>query len=200
MTKSELTKLIEPAIEQLGFELSDLELKIGGQDGVVRLFIDSPNGITLEDCESVSRQVSAILDVADPVAGNYSLEVSSPGLDRTLTKLAHFQRFTGKDVRVKLRFPIEGRRNFRGALRAADEEKIEIEVDGEAHSLLLATIESARLVPTAGQARRSSTRTPVSPHSFKERGSRAFSSVRETACAGWSSLAGSRMSRSGTSS
>lgn len=151
MTKDELTKLIEPAIEQLGFELSDLELKIGGQDGVVRLFIDCPNGITLENCESVSRQVSAILDVADPVPGNYSLEVSSPGLDRTLTKPAHFQRFTGEDVRVKLRFPIAGRRNFRGPLRAADEEKIEIEVDGEAHSLPLATIESARLVPAAGQ-------------------------------------------------
>ncbi len=151
MTKGELTKLIEPAIEQLGFELSDLEMKIGGQDGLVRLFIDSPNGITLEDCESVSRQVSAILDVEDPVPGNYSLEVSSPGLDRTLTKLAHFQRFTGEDVRVKLRFPIAGRRNFRGALRAADEEKIEIEVDGEAHTLSLATIESARLVPSAGQ-------------------------------------------------
>ena len=151
MTKDELTKLIEPAIEQLGFELSDFELKIGGQDGVVRLFIDSPNGITLVDCESVSRQVSAILNVEDAVSENYSLEVSSPGLDRTLTKLAHFQRFTGEDVRVKLRFPIAGRRNFRGALRAADEEKIEIEVDGEAHSLPLATIESARLVPTAGQ-------------------------------------------------
>lgn len=151
MTKDELTKLIEPAIEQLGFELSDFELKIGGQDGVVRLFIDSPNGITLEDCESVSRQVSAILNVEDPVSENYSLEVSSPGLDRTLTKLAHYQRFTGEEVRVKLRFPIAGRRNFRGALRAADEEKIEIEVDGEAHSLPLATIESARLVPTAGQ-------------------------------------------------
>ena len=147
MTKDELTKLIEPAIEQLGFELSDLELKIGGQNGVVRVFIDSPNGITLDDCESVSRQVSAIFDVADPVPDNYSLEVSSPGLDRTLTKLAHFQKFTGEDVRVKLRFPIAGRRNFRGALRAADEEKIEIEVDGEAHSLPLATIESARLVP-----------------------------------------------------
>jgi ribosome maturation factor RimP len=117
MTKNELTKLIEPAIEQLGFELSDLELKIGGQDGLVRLFIDKPDGITHED------------------------------LDRTLTKPAHFQRFKGEDVRVKLRFPIAGRRNFRGALRAADEEKIEIEVDGEAHSLPLATIESARLVP-----------------------------------------------------
>ena len=147
MTKSELTKLIEPAIEQLGFEFSDLELKIGGPDGLVRVFIDKPDGITHEDCVSVSRQVSAILDVEDPDSGNYSLEVSSPGLDRTLTKPAHFQRFKGEDVRVKLRFPIAGRRNFRGALRAADEEKIEIEVDGEAHSLPLATIESARLVP-----------------------------------------------------
>ena len=148
MTKDELTALIEPAIESLGYELSDIELKLGGRDGFLRVFIDRSDGIDVEDCQSVSRQVSAILDVEDPLPGNYVLEVSSPGLDRTLTKPAHFQRFMGKDVRIKLRFPLDGRRNFRGALRSADKEKIEVEVDGESHSLPLATIESARLVPT----------------------------------------------------
>jgi ribosome maturation factor RimP len=148
MTKDELTALIEPAIESLGYELSDIELKLGGRDGFLRVFIDRSDGIDVEDCQSVSRQVSAILDVEDPLPGNYVLEVSSPGLDRTLTKPAHFQRFMGEDVRIKLRFPLDGRRNFRGALRSADEEKIEVEVDGESHSLPLATIESARLVPT----------------------------------------------------
>ncbi len=148
MTGEELTKLLEPAIEQLGYELSDLELKLGGQDGVIRLFIDKDDGVRLEDCETVSRQVSALLDVEDPVPGHYVLEVSSPGLDRRLTKLEHFQRFMGEDIRVKLRFPVRGRMNFRGALRAADEENIEIEVDGESHRLPIATIQSARLIPT----------------------------------------------------
>ena len=147
MSRERLTKLLEPAIERLGYELTDLELKLGGQDGLVRIFIDKDDGIDIEDCEAVSRQVSAILDVEDPLPGQYTLEVSSPGLDRALTKPAHFARFMGEDVRVKLRFPLEGRRNFKGALKFSDKEKIEIEVDGESYSLPLATIESARLVP-----------------------------------------------------
>lgn len=147
MSRDEIVKLLEPAIEHLGYELADLELRTGGRDGIVRLFIDKADGVGIEDCEIVSRYVSAILDVEDPVQGNYSLEVSSPGLDRTLTKPAHFRRFMGQDVRVKLRFPLAGRRNFRGALKSADEEKIEVEVDGESHSLPIATIESARLIP-----------------------------------------------------
>lgn len=147
MSKSELIKLLEPTVDHLGYELTDLELKLGGRDGLVRLFIDAQDGIGVEDCETVSRQVSAILDVEDPIPGNYTLEVSSPGLDRTLTKPAHFQRFMGEDVRVKLRFPLDGRRNFRGALAAVDDENIEVVVDGESHSLPLSTIESARLVP-----------------------------------------------------
>jgi len=146
--KVELAKLIEPAIEQLGYELSDLELHLGGRDGVIRVFIDKPEGVDLTDCEIVSRQLSAVLDVEDPLPGQYRLEVSSPGLDRKLTKPEHFRRFTGETVRVKLRFPVDGRRNFRGALRAADDEKIEVEVDGESLSLQMATIESARLVPS----------------------------------------------------
>ena len=113
----------------------------------MRIYIDKADGIDVEDCEAVSRQVSAILDVEDPLPGHYTLEVSSPGLDRTLTKPAHFERFMGEDVRVKLRFPLDGRRNFKGALKSVDEDNIEVEVDGESHSLPLATIESARLVP-----------------------------------------------------
>jgi ribosome maturation factor RimP len=147
MTSDELMKLLGPAVESLGYELSDLELRIGTRDGMLRLFIDKPEGIGLEDCEIVNRQISTLLDVEDPIPGNYVLEVSSPGLDRRLTKVEHFKRFKGNDIRVKLRFPIEGRKNFRGALRAADEENIEVEVDGESHSLPIATIESARLVP-----------------------------------------------------
>ena len=149
MSRDKLIKLVEPLVEQLGFELADLELRTGGRDGILRIFIDKADGIGIEDCEEVSRRVSAILDVEDPVQSDYTLEVSSPGLDRTLTKLAHFQRFMGQDVKVKLRFPLEGRRHYRGALKVADEDKIEVEVDGESFSLPLATIESVRLIPTA---------------------------------------------------
>ena len=147
MTSEELKNLLEPSVEALGYELIELELKTGGRNGLMRLFIDAPDGIGLDDCEAVSRQVSTVLDVEDPIPGNYNLEVSSPGLDRALTKPAHFQRFTGEDVRIKLRTPVDGRRNFRGALRAADEDSIEVEVDGQSHTLAIAAIASARLVP-----------------------------------------------------
>lgn len=146
--KAALQNLIEPTVVDLGYELSDLELKLGGRDGLVRVFIDKPDGVDLADCEIVSRQLSAVLDVEDPLPGHYRLEVSSPGLDRKLTKPAHFQRFVGSPVRVKLRFPLDGRRNFRGTLLAADDERIEVEVDGVTYRLEIAAIDSARLIPS----------------------------------------------------
>lgn len=148
MTGDELANLLEPAVERLGYELIDLEVRLGG-NGLVRLYIDKPDGIGLEDCEKVSLAVSALLDVEDPVPGNYNLEVSSPGLDRKLTKVEHFQRFAGEIVKVQMRFPIEGRRRFRGTLVSSDDENIVVEVDGESHSLPLKTIDTARLVPAA---------------------------------------------------
>jgi ribosome maturation factor RimP len=147
MTGSELAKLLEPTIEGLGYELSDLEAKLGGRSGVVRIFIDHPDGISLDDCEKVSLAVSALLDVEDPLPGQYNLEVSSPGLDRKLTKIEHFQRFAGEIVKVQMRFPIEGRKRFRGTLVSSNDESIVVEVDGEPHSLPMATIDTARLVP-----------------------------------------------------
>lgn len=148
MTGAELARLLEPTVEGLGYELTDLELRLGGKSGVVRVFIDKSDGVGLADCETVSRQISALLDVEDPLPGHYVLEVSSPGLDRKLTKLEHYRRFLGNDLRVQLRFPLEGRRKFRGTLLAADEKAIEIDVDGKSYSLPMATIESARLVPS----------------------------------------------------
>ena len=150
MTRDELANLLEPTVERLGYELVDLEVRLGGKGGLVRLYIDKPDGIDLDDCEKVSLAVSALLDVEDPVPGNYNLEVSSPGLDRKLTKVEHFQRFEGETVKVQLRFPIEGRRRFRGTLLSSDDENIVVEVDGESFSLPLKTIDTARLVPAAG--------------------------------------------------
>ena len=149
MTGDELTNLLEPAIERLGYELVDLEARLAGKGGLVRIYIDKPDGIDLDDCEKVSLAVSALLDVEDPIPGNYNLEVSSPGLDRKLTKIEHFQRFEGEIVKVQMRFPIEGRRRFRGTLVSSDEENIVVDVDGESHSLPLKTIDTARLVPAA---------------------------------------------------
>ena len=147
MTGDELAKLLAPAVERLGYELADLEVRLGGKGGLIRIFIDKPEGIDLDDCEKVSLAVSALLDVEEPVPGNYRLEVSSPGLDRKLTKVEHFQRFEGETVKVQMRFPIEGRRRFRGTLVSSDDENIVVEVDGESHSLPLKTIDTARLVP-----------------------------------------------------
>jgi ribosome maturation factor RimP len=146
MTQDELAKLLEPVVERLGYELVDLEVRLGG-NGLLRLYIDQPDGVDLDDCENVSRAVSALLDVEDPLPGNYNLEISSPGLDRKLTKVEHFQRFMGETVKVQTRFPIEGRRRFRGTLMSSDDENIVVEVDGESHSLPLKTIDTARLVP-----------------------------------------------------
>ncbi len=147
MTSDEMNKLLEPTIERLGFELTDLEVRIGGKGGLVRITIDKPEGIELSDCETVSNAVSALLDVEDPLQGEYNLEVSSPGLDRKLTKVKHFQRFEGETLKVTMRFPIAGRRRFRGKLLSSNDENIVVEVDGESHSLPLATIDTARLVP-----------------------------------------------------
>jgi len=147
MTGDELATMLEPTVERLGYELADLEVRLGGKSGLVRVFIDKPDGIGLDDCEKVSLAVSALLDVEDPLPGNYSLEVSSPGLDRKLTKVEHFQRFMGETVKVQLRFPKEGRRRFRGQLKAVDDENIVVEVDGESYSLALSMIDTARLVP-----------------------------------------------------
>ena len=147
MTRDELAELLEPTVEGLGYELADLEVKLGGRNGVVRLFIDQPGGIGLDDCEKVSLAVSALLDVEDPLPGHYDLEVSSPGVNRKLTKAVHFERFAGDEVKVEMRFPIEGRKRFRGLLKSSDAENIVVVVDGEEHSLPIATIDTARLVP-----------------------------------------------------
>jgi len=149
MTSDELQRLLDPAIERLGYELTDLEVRLGDRGGLLRLTIDKPDGIDLDDCEKVSHAMSALLDVEDPVPGNYNLEVSSPGLDRKLTKTEHFQRFEGETLKVTMRLPIEGRRRFRGILLSSNEENIVVEVDGESHSLPLTMIDTARLVPEA---------------------------------------------------
>ncbi len=142
----ELRKLLEPLVEDLGYELVLVELAGSGQR-TLRLFVDAPGGIMLDDCETVSRNVSALLDVDDPIAGKYVLEVSSPGLERPLVRIEHFQRFVGERVKVRLLRHHLGRKRFTGTLSEADDDGIVVEVDGEAYEITYSDIESAKLAP-----------------------------------------------------
>jgi len=146
-TRENLMEMLEPAIEAMGFELADLELNLGHSRGVLRLFIDHEKGIGLEDCEAVSRQVSGLLDVEDPIAMDYRLEVSSPGLDRKLVKPEHFDRFVGRQIKTRLKRLIEGHRRVKGRLLARDGETVVVQSDSETIAISLADIEVARLVP-----------------------------------------------------
>ncbi|MGA7799547.1 MAG: ribosome maturation factor RimP [Gammaproteobacteria bacterium] len=140
-----LMALIEPAVTALGCELVGVEYVSGSS--LLRVYIDRPEGVTLDDCEAVSYQISGLLDVEDPVPGHYSLEVSSPGLDRPLFKAGDFERFAGQQVRIRLGVPIDGRRNFKGLLRGLRQDDVVIEEDGQEVRLPLERIEQARLVP-----------------------------------------------------
>ena len=144
---TQLWDLLEPVVTGLGYELVEIEYQPNPKHGVLRIFIDQPDGIQLDDCQEVSNQVSALLDVEDPIPGHYNLEVSSPGLDRPLNKVEDFERFTGEMVKIKTGMAIDGQRNFKGLLRGIEGDDITIEFDGKQVSLPLASIEKARLVP-----------------------------------------------------
>ena len=113
---SKLHELLQPVVEALDCELWGLELQSGGKRKLLRIYIDSEDGIGVEDCERVSRQSSSILDVEDAINGEYVLEVSSPGMDRPLYELAQYEKYKGEDISLRLRFPYDGRRNFKGRL------------------------------------------------------------------------------------
>ena len=144
--KRGLIKLLEGPINALGYELVDLDVRTGGR-GLLRIYIDSVNGVTLDDCEIVSKQVGALLDVEDPLPGSYLLEVSSPGLDRRLRTAAHFERFIGEEIKIQLSRAQEGRRRFRGRLLGLDAGVVALEVDGKTWNLSLENIDVATLVP-----------------------------------------------------
>jgi ribosome maturation factor RimP len=145
-----LMRLLEPPIEALGFELVDLELAQAGRGGVLRIFIDVPPpdaSVTVEDCAAVSHAVSEVLEIEDPIKGNYTLEVSSPGFDRILRKRAHFERFVGERIFAELKLPLDGRRRFVGTLKSIGNDSILVEVDGRPYELPLERIQKARLRP-----------------------------------------------------
>jgi ribosome maturation factor RimP len=145
--RERLLELLEPLVVGLGYELVEVEYVSGRSHGTLRLFIDGPDGIAVEDCERVSREVSALLDVEDPIATAYTLEVSSPGLDRVLRTRAHFERFRGSRVLVELLAPRDGRRRYTGMLREVGDAGIGIEVDRQQVDVPFAEIGKARLAP-----------------------------------------------------
>ena len=141
-----LLKLLEAPVQALGYEVVELEFHSQGRGGLLRVYIDREGGVTVDDCEKVSRQVSAVLDVEDPIPGAYTLEVSSPGLDRPLRKEADFVRFAGERAKLELLLPKDGRKRYTGTLKGCEAGEVSIEVDGVVHRLPLGDIAKARLI------------------------------------------------------
>jgi ribosome maturation factor RimP len=137
----------EPVLASHGYELVEVEFVPGAGGGTLRIYIDSPEGIDVEDCGDASHVLSELLDADDPIPSTYSLEVSSPGLDRVLRTPAHFAQFVDERVKVELKVAREGRKRYTGILRRADGESIDLDVDNFSVSLKLAEISKARLAP-----------------------------------------------------
>jgi len=143
----DLTALFEPVVESMGYELVGIEFHSSEHHGVMRVFIDHENGITVDDCAKVSRQISAVIDVEDPIEMAFDLEVSSPGINRPLFKLSDFEKFSGKTAKIKLGVALNGRKNFSGVLQGIDEnQQVIIDVDNEIYELPYQDIAKANLV------------------------------------------------------
>ena len=148
MRHEELTELLAPVVADMGLDCLGVEYSPSQGNGLVRVYIDAlDRAVTVEDCEAVSRQVSATLDVHDPVQGRYTLEVSSPGLDRPLYTAAHFARFAGSAAKVEVNLPLHGRRRFQGPILGVSGDRVTLEQDGTQVEIACGNIYKARLVP-----------------------------------------------------
>lgn len=143
----QLQAMLAPVVESLGYQCWGVEFISQGRHSVLRIYIDHANGILVDDCEVVSRQVSAVLDVEDPISSEYTLEVSSPGMDRPLFTLEQFAGHVGEQVKIKLRSPFEGRRNFQGLLRGVEEQDVVVLVDDHEFLLPIDLIDKANIIP-----------------------------------------------------
>lgn len=142
-----LTDMLTAPVEALGFELVGVEFVRAGKHSILRVYIDHENGIDVDDCADASHQISAVMDVEDPITTEYNLEVSSPGMDRPLFKSEHYALVVGEIITVKLSIPQDGRRNFKGLLLKCENDTILIKVDNDEFSLAIANIEKGNLVP-----------------------------------------------------
>jgi ribosome maturation factor RimP len=145
--EQQIQELLEPTVEALGFSVWGLEYLSQGRHTLLRLYIDGENGVNVDDCATVSRQVSSILDVEDPVSGEYTLEVSSPGLDRLLFRLEQYPDYAGEWVEIRLRVPFEGRRKFKGTLKGIEGEDIVVQIDEQEFLLPYSSIDRTQVKP-----------------------------------------------------
>lgn len=143
----DLKALLAPVIEAMGFEFWGLDY-IQGRGAVLRIFIDSENGITVDDCAAVSHQVSGVLDVEDPIPGEYNLEVSSPGMERPLYTLEQFAMYVGDQVQMRLLAPVAGKRRVKGLLDAVEGEELVVKVGEEVLRVPFPQVDRANLVAT----------------------------------------------------
>ena len=146
LTVTHIEELLEPGAQALGYDIVAVEMA-GGDRAIVRVYIDKDGGVDVEDCARASHQFGAILDVEDPISNRYTLEVSSPGLDRPLAKPVHFEAAIGQEIKVKLHSSFSGRKRFKGTLMSVEDGQVELNVDGEVVRLDLAAMDKARLVP-----------------------------------------------------
>jgi ribosome maturation factor RimP len=145
---SQLWEMFEPVVQGLGYALVEIEYQPNPKHGVLRLYIDREDGdIQLDDCTTVSHQISALLDVEEPLPGRFNLEVSSPGLDRPLRKIEDFQKFIGEIVKLKTSMALAGQRNFKGQLLAVENDELVLDCDHKQIRVPHAAIDKARLVP-----------------------------------------------------
>lgn len=143
----QLQALLAPVVEALGYQCWGIEFLSQGRHSLLRVYIDHENGILIDDCEKVSRQISGVLDVEDPISSEYTLEVSSPGMDRPLFRLEQFAAHAGELVKIKLRSPYEGRRNFQGLLRGVEEQDVLVLVEDHEYLLPIDLIDKANIIP-----------------------------------------------------
>ncbi len=143
-----LLDLVRGVVESMDYEFVGLEYLTRPAAGhLLRVYIDTAQGVVVEDCAAVSRQLGGVLDVEDPIPGEYTLEISSPGLDRPLFEPAHFARFVGREAKLRLVRPRDGRRNFKGVITGIEGDMVQLSVDGAAVTVPFQDIDSARLVP-----------------------------------------------------
>lgn len=145
--EQQLQDMLKPTVEALGFELWGIEYLSQGRHSVLCIYIESENGINVDDCAQVSHQVGSLLDVEDTIAGEYTLEVSSPGMDRLLFKLDQYPAYIGEGIELRLRSPIEGRRKFKGVLKGIEGEDVVVQVDSHEYLLPHNVVEKARIQP-----------------------------------------------------
>jgi len=139
--------MFTPSVEDLGYELVGIEYIRAGSHSTLRVYIDQETGILVDDCAAVSRQISALMDVEDPITNEYTLEVSSPGLERPLFNAAHYATFAGEEVKIQLRMPIQNRRRWKGIIDSVEGEIICVNVDGTLERFALSNIQKANIVP-----------------------------------------------------